>query len=543
MDLRRSGRWLIPASVAALFFLFAAVTSYPLIVQPGGVVGAHGDALFSVWRLAWVAHQLRTDPFRLFDANIFYPEARTLAYSDAMLLPAVIWAPVQWVGLSPVAAANLLLLLAFVLNGVSAWLLVRHLSGSTLAGVFGGLVFAFAPFRFDHFDHLELQFSFWMPLAVLAWHRGIESGRARHFWASSALTACQVLSCIYYGVFLLTWFSIVTVATSFAAPRTMVARLVRTLVAPALILAVYSLPYLGNRQTVGERSAKVVAEWSARPGDFLSAPPTNVLYGWTHAFAAPERHLFIGVAALTCALFGLWPLTNRVRRVHAASLTLGVLLALGFNAFLYPVLFEWVLPYRGLRVPARAMVVVLLSVAVLAGLGLARIQSRFRERSQGAIAALAIVLASAEYFSRPSLKTVPAPASSWYATLARLRDAVVFEWPVSHPARITEMIDVLYMHRSTLHWRPLLNGYSGKYPNSYMDLLVEMRSFPDGNSIAHLQRAGATVLVIHEVPESRPSYDYAFERLARDPSVAVIAQDRDAGRRIAFFRLAPLPTR
>jgi hypothetical protein len=539
----RAGRRLTPASVAAFFVLFAAATSYPLILQPGTLVGSHGDAMFSVWRLAWVAHQLRADPFHLFDANIFFPETRTLAYSDAMLLPAVIWAPVQWAGVSPVAASNILLLLAFVLNGLSAWLLVRHLSGSALAGVFGGLVFAFAPFRFDHFHHLELQFSFWMPLAVLAWHRGLETGRAHHFWAAAGLTGCQVLSCIYYGVFLLTWFSVATVATSFAAPRTMIVRLAQTLVAPTLVLAVYSLPYLANRQTVGERSAKVVAEWSAKPGDFLSAQYTNVLYGWTHAFAAPERHLFIGVMALTCALVGLWPLTDRVRGVHAAGVMLGVLLALGFNAFLYPVLFEWVLPYRGLRVPARAMVMVLLSVAVLAGLGVARIQSGFRARPQLAIAALAIGVASTEYFSRPSLKTVPAPASSWYATLARLPDAVVFEWPVSHPTRITEMIDVLYMYRSTLHWRPLLNGYSGKYPNSYLDLLVEMRSFPDGNSIAHLQRAGATVLVIHEVPGSRPSYEYAFDRLARDASVTVIAQDRDADRRIAFFRLAPARTR
>ena len=106
------------------------------------------------------------------------------------------------------------------------------------------------------------------------------------------------------------------------------------------------------------------------------------------------------------------------------------------------------------------------------------------------------------------------------------------------------MIDVFpTCLESTLHWRPLLNGYSGKYPNSYLELLVEMRSFPQGGatSIAFLQRAGATVLVIHEVPGSRPSCQHAFDRLARDPSVTVIfARIRDAGvRRIAFFCLSP----
>ena len=35
-------------------------------------VGPHYDALFGVWRVAWIAHQLRRDPAHLFDANIFY---------------------------------------------------------------------------------------------------------------------------------------------------------------------------------------------------------------------------------------------------------------------------------------------------------------------------------------------------------------------------------------------------------------------------------------------------------------------------------------
>jgi hypothetical protein len=57
-----------------------------------------GDPLFSIWRLSWVAHQLPRDPLHLFDANIFFPELRTLAYSDAMLVPALLAAPFIWLG-------------------------------------------------------------------------------------------------------------------------------------------------------------------------------------------------------------------------------------------------------------------------------------------------------------------------------------------------------------------------------------------------------------------------------------------------------------
>ena len=95
------------------------------------------------------------------------------------------------------------------------------------------------------------------------------------------------------------------------------------------------------------------------------------------------------------------------------------------------------------------------------------------------------------------------------------------------------------MYRSTLHWRPLLNGYSGHYPVSYLELLLNVRPFPDDGSLRHLQRAGATVLVVHEVKGSQPSYEYAIERLALDPRIMVWAQDTDAGSRVTFFRLAP----
>ena len=62
----------------ALFLALTAVMTWPQLASPYAV-GDTGDPLFSIWRLSWVAHQLPRDPLRLFDANIFYPELRTLA--------------------------------------------------------------------------------------------------------------------------------------------------------------------------------------------------------------------------------------------------------------------------------------------------------------------------------------------------------------------------------------------------------------------------------------------------------------------------------
>jgi hypothetical protein len=536
----RSRAWIRTALIATLFTGLAVVNSYPLAFGPAARIGHHGDALFSVWRLAWVGHQLRADPRHLFDANIFYPEPRTLAYSDAVLLPAVVLAPLQWSGIPAAAIYNLALLAAFVLNALAAYALVRRLAGSVAAGILAGVVYGFAPFRFDHFDHIEMQFSFWLPLATLAWHRAVTSHTIRGYAAVAALATAQVLSCIYYGIFLLTWLPVITGVWFVRTPLKVFKACVWMLLPPLVVLAVYSLPYLGNREHLGERHLRDVQSWSARISDFRSAPSTNVVYGWTHRFSVPERYLLPGFVATALLAVALWPPWDRVRVLHAAGLAFAFQLAIGFNGLIYPLLYEWLLPYRGLRVPARATVLVLLGTCVLAGFGLVRLTARVKRRLwANVIAGALIAVVCGEYLSRPVLRELENGISPWYRTLRAVPDAVLFEWPVTVPWRLEQMVDVRYMYRSTWHWRPLLNGYSGNYPASYTELLLTMRSFPDTGSLEYLQRRGATVLVVHEVAGSRPSYEYAVDRLGRDPRVRLWAQDTDAGSRVTFFRLSP----
>ena len=532
-------RWIRRVLIAALFVILAVANSFPLALHPSSQIGQHGDALFSVWRLAWVAHQLRADPRHLFEANIFYPERRTLAYSDAILLPAIAVAPLHWAGMEPVTVYTLTLLLAFVLNGMCAYALLHRLTGSTAAGLFGGIVYAFAPFRFDHFDHLEMQFSFWLPLAVLAWHRAVAGQSVREYARVAGLATCQVLSCIYYGIFLLTWLPVITVVWFYRTPRAALKACAWMVLAPLVVLAIYSVPYLRNRDRLGERPKRDVAAWSAKASDFASAPPTNVIFGSTATRSVPERRLFPGITAAVLLIVALWPPWDRVRVLHAAGLALALQLAFGLNGFLYGVLYDWALPYRGLRVPARAYILVLLGISTLAGFGFARVIGRINRRAlAGTVSVALILITCVEYLSRPALKPMDADVSEWYESLSAMPDAVLFEWPVTVPWRLESMVDVGYMYRSTRHWRPLLNGYSGNYPASYVELLLTMRTFPDTGSLEYLQRAGATVLVVHEAKDSRPSFEYAVDRLTRDPNIRVLAQDTDGERRVIFFRLS-----
>jgi hypothetical protein len=60
--------------------------------------------------------------------------------------------------------------------------------------------------------------------------------------------------------------------------------------------------------------------------------------------------------------------------------------------------------------------------------------------------------------------------------------------------------DLRAMYYSTVHWRPILNGYSGFYPPHYGQLALALSELPRHPvfSLDALRAAGATHVLIHE---------------------------------------------
>jgi hypothetical protein len=95
-----------PQAAALVFFAATTVLqTWPLAAHVADASrNDNGDAILTEWIISWVAHQAPRNPARLFDANIFYPNTRTLAYSESMLLQSAFAAPFLWLGASPVLA-------------------------------------------------------------------------------------------------------------------------------------------------------------------------------------------------------------------------------------------------------------------------------------------------------------------------------------------------------------------------------------------------------------------------------------------------------
>src|SRR5678815_1157947 len=111
------------AAYAALTVLMAL----PFSLSPGSLVLADlPDTHLYIWTLAWDAHAFLHQPLHIFDANIYYPFADTLAYSENLIGSAFFAAPIIWLTGEPVLAMNLTALITCALCGVGAFMLARR---------------------------------------------------------------------------------------------------------------------------------------------------------------------------------------------------------------------------------------------------------------------------------------------------------------------------------------------------------------------------------------------------------------------------------
>src|SRR5262249_1564883 len=147
--------------------------TWPLASDLGhlGRTSNSGDARFSVWTVAWVAHALVSDPSNLFDANIYHPHRNTLAYSEANIVAGVLAAPAFWLSGNAELAHNVVVIFAFAATAVAMWLLVRHLTGDGAAGATSAVLFGFCPYLFSHTTHIQLLMAAGLPLSMLMLHR------------------------------------------------------------------------------------------------------------------------------------------------------------------------------------------------------------------------------------------------------------------------------------------------------------------------------------------------------------------------------------
>jgi hypothetical protein len=488
----------------ALFVGLAILHTWPLASAPATLSrNDTADTVLHEWIMAWVAHQIVANPLHLFDANIFFPERGTLAYSDHLFVQSMMGAPMLWAGASPVLVHNLVLMAGLALTGWTTCLVVTRWTGRWLAGVVSGCLVAFNAFTLTRLPQIQdLHFEFF-PLALFALDRLLTSGRTRDAVELALWFVLQALTGTYLMVF--TTISLAVAAASrpldWVGPRFSVLA-PRVALAAALAIGVlipFMLPYYHASTTVGlGRSLEETGRYSARLTDYLVAPGTLYFewWGWGKRFWQGTA-LFPGVAAIVLAGVGVAHVGWTDRRARM-TLALGVAaFALSFGPAFAP--YRWLYGafplLTGIRGAVRLGQVVLAAIGILAGFGVAALLRRYSTRTALPLCFALLLTANIETLRAPLYYSEYHGIPPVYDVLSQLSSRAVLAWFPFH-ASAQFHLNAPAMLVSTRTFNPMLNGYSGFKPASYYTHVEKLAAFPDEASVTYLQELGVTVVVV-----------------------------------------------
>jgi len=480
------------------------------------------DVWLNVWALAWTSEHLLAAPATLFDANIFFPHASTLAYTDHFIGEALLAAPAYWLSGSAVVAYNVAWYAALVLTAWGGYLWVRALIGDEPAGEAAALVAGafclLVPGKRTAFSHLQVISLQGLTLALFALHLLLQRQRRRWALALAAATVYAAMCSWYTAAYAALALPAVGLVGLWAEVSRRARGRVLSMGVAALLLAgiaLYpvALPFRAvQREFAFERPLDELVATSLAPIDLVSS------WSWLHGGVLPEGSgaggYFPGVLAVVLVALGLrdgrrradrWPALYFAAAAAFALLSLGPRLAIGPDRVVplpYELLYRFVPGFGALRNPYRAAFVASLLLAVPVGYGAraliegarARLPVRQRRWGQPGLGrpapvtwGLAVLLATVhllEAWPGPQeVSALPEPPGAAYGWLAEQPDAAALVWPLPRPLDD----NARYQLWTIGSWVPLVNGHSGLYPPDFTALYRAGAEFPDPRFVAYLK--------------------------------------------------------
>ena len=309
----------VPSSIfpwVAAFAAYAAVTvafTWPLATHLGDAFPHDPyDPALTTAILWWNAHAVPLTA-RWWNAPMFWPLPGALALSEHLLGISLLTTPLQWLGSSPVAAANAAVLLSFPLSAIAAHALGFAVTRRHDAAIVAALVFGFSPYRTSHLAHVQMLWTFGAPLALAAAH-GFAMTRRRGWLAVCAgawllLALSNGYAMVFFPVLLVCWI------LWFARDRARALPLILVWVGASLPLVPLVLKYQQVHERLAlRRTPTEIARFSADLTALFASPPQLRLWGRLSTWARPEGELFPGALALALAAAGVFAGVRRLRR-------------------------------------------------------------------------------------------------------------------------------------------------------------------------------------------------------------------------------------
>ncbi|GAA5189152.1 hypothetical protein GCM10023322_41400 [Rugosimonospora acidiphila] len=523
----------------------AVVMTWPSAWHPASTIPSDiWDPTLQAWQLAWAGHALLHDPSQLWNANAFYPDSYSFAFSDTLFG----YFPFALIGTGPTAALvryNILFILLEALAFIGAYALVRQLGARRTAAAVAGAAFAYAPWRWAQAGHMHVLSvgGIALSLAMLArghgfsFTRGYRPERTRPGWAVAGWCVAAWQISLGFGIGLP--FAYVLIAVVIVAAvrwlikgRPALGR--RLLLADGVGVVVFGavglfmgLPYLQviKQHPEAKRSLAEVAEFSPSLRSFITAPQQSLPWGAAHAAAratmtAPAEmtllpgFMLYGLAAAGL-FFSIWSVRTRLWLL--AGTLLSVALAegtqfYGGGKYTYVLLYKYLPFFSSSRTPGRLIIWTTLLLGILAAGAIGALVGRSYDvaAERGPVATRpGLLLRLATLLP---LVLVLAEGTNWHS----LQHPVVPAQPaamrtVQGPMLVLPsdaLTDENVMFWSTTKFQKIVNGGSGFYPADQQNTRNIAKSFPDQPSVDYLRGLGIRAVVVLKA-QALNSTDYA----------------------------------
>ena len=493
------------------------------------------DTRLNSWILAWGQESLLQNPGGIFAANALYPSADSLAGSEHLFGLGLLTWPVRGLTSNAVAIHQTALILSFFLLALTSYAFVRFFTSSVPVALLAGACAMFMPWRIADLTHIQLLGAQWFPLIwLLALRISLGQERKRDPLILFGVLTLQLLTSFYLAYSIsLSLFLCIGVGLWIQRPdKKSLARLALPLAGAYLLFLLSAIPYLARAQgglleVASQTNAAPLSELMTRSWEML-LPIFQA--GWTQA--ANEAHSYsIPVGVALAAFFSLWrlaPLSQKPppeqRAIWGATWALWLVVLSSMALMLGPEaqLGSWriglparwaaalVPGFENMRAPHRWAIPVSLAAPLLASIGIHSLHARWKARDASRNRFLLIVplysalsilfLITMPWRQLPAKESFVSRAESRapYEALANLPEGPVLEVPwYTHPVYYVQA-DSQYMLASTLHWKPITNGFTAHLPPHFEFLRRIAARLPDPEALERFRRlVDVRFIVVH----------------------------------------------
>lgn len=529
-----------------LFGIFVSVLlTFPFVLRMTTLYSDSGDYSLIGWML-WHSSNALTDGSFLnrqtyFNASQFYPFPYSLAFSENLFLPAVLFTPVYLITKNLSLAVNSFALFTLVATFVSAFYVILYFIKNRYAAIVGAVIFTFNPVSFAHFPgHLHLSSKFFLPLLFLFSYRLLTRPNIKDAFWFGLISMLNALTGIHFGVFAITFIPLFAlpfiIYPLFKENYGLILKFIKySLIIFVFVPFVYYLysPYLEFSKKEGVvRSMFESASYSAKPIDYISTLPNNLVYGefvkgmedfrgGHHVMNYAEHSLSLNLIPFVLFLLGILRLKNSKLPVQTKLFFWGLSIVGVASIILSfgPVYRGWVLPYYhinywlhlfdGLRVPSRFQIVFYMPFAVFCAYGFLSIYERY---SRKLIYVFSIVLfliflenINVQEFTERS-KHIPASQNPQlnYSQFTFLKDKQTLHLPTHYDK---SWLQNEYLNLVTISNEKTLNGYSGYFPMDWVDLLAGFERRFDNGALKKLKAMGVQYVIVHKTEIRKDFYE------------------------------------